>query len=172
MIKEGEKVCSSARICLVNGRKVLDGMKHHHMCYALIPRKDKEGSSEILLEVSSLLSEYGDAISNNVPEGLPPVRQISHQIDLIPGASFPNKASHRMTPTETKELNRQVQELLRKGLIQESLSPCAIPTVLAPKKDGEWRMCTDSQEINKIIIKYRFPLPRMDDLMDFLSGDQ
>ena len=87
------------------------------MCYALIPRKDKEGSSEIPLEVSNILSEFGDVISNNVPEGLPPVWQISHQIDLIPRASFPNKAAHRMTPAEIEELNRHVQELLRKGLI-------------------------------------------------------
>ena len=61
---------------------------------------------------------------------------------------MPNKAAHRMTPIETEELNRQVQELLRKGLIRESLSPCAVPIVLAPKKDGEWRMCTNSQAIN------------------------
>ena len=76
------------------------------MCYALIPIKYKEGSSEMPLEVSDLLSEFGDIISNNVPQGLPPIRQISHQIDLILGASFPNKAAHRMTPTETEELNR------------------------------------------------------------------
>ena len=159
MIKEGEKVCSSARIFFVDGRIFLDGMKHQHMCYALIPRKDKEGSSEIPLEVSDLLSEFGDIISNNVPEGLPPVRQISHQIDLVPRASLPNKATHKMTPIETEELNRQLQELLRKGLIGESLSPCTILVVLAPKKDGEWRMCTDSWAINKITIKYRFPFP-------------
>ena len=78
------------------------------MCYALIPRKDKEGSSEIPLEVSDLLSEFGDVISDNVLEGLPLVRQINHQIDLIPGASLPNKVSHRMNPPETKELNKQV----------------------------------------------------------------
>ena len=76
------------------------------MCYALIPRKDKEGSSEIPLEVSGLLSESGDVIYDNVPKGLPLVRKISHQIDLIPRACFPNKVVHRMTPTETKELNR------------------------------------------------------------------
>ena len=82
------------------------------MCYALIPRKDKEGSSEIPLEVSDLLSEFGDVIFDNVPEGLPLVRKISHQIDLIPRASFPNKATHRMTPTKIDKLKRQVQELL------------------------------------------------------------
>ena len=115
-------------------------MKHQHICYALIPRKDEEGSSEVPLDVLGLLSEYGDVISDNVPEGFPPIRKIIHQIDLVPGVNFPNKDAHRMTPTKIEELKKQVQELLRKGLIRESLSPCAVPAVLAPKKDGEWRI--------------------------------
>jgi hypothetical protein len=58
-----------------------------------------------------------------------------------------------------------------KGLVRESLSPCVVLTVLSLKKDGGWRMCTNLREINKITIRYIFPLPKMDDLMDFLSGE-
>jgi hypothetical protein len=91
-------------------------------------------------------------------------------MELIPRASFSNKAAHHMTTTESEELNRQVQKLLQKGLIRVSLSPCVVLIVVAPKKDGECWMCIDYRAINKITIKYRFPLLRMDDIMDFLSG--
>jgi hypothetical protein len=75
-----------------------------------------------------------------------------------------------LTPRENEKVKRQVQDLLDKGLVRERLSLCVVPTVLSLKKDEGWRMCTDSREINKITIRYRFPLPRMDDLMDCLSG--
>jgi hypothetical protein len=100
----------------------------------------------------------------------PPIRSISHHIDLIPGSSLPNKEAYRLTPRENEEFKNQVQELLDKGLVRESLIPCTVPTVLSPKKYGGWRMCTDSRAINKITNRYRFSLPRMDDLMDCLSG--
>ena len=86
--------------------------------------------------MQEMLENYCDIIVDDLPNELPPIRKISHHIDLIPGANLPNKKDYRMTPTENEEIIKQVQELLDKGLIGESLSPCAVPIVLSPKKDG------------------------------------
>ncbi|XP_071920620.1 uncharacterized protein [Coffea arabica] len=120
--------------------------------------------------ITNLLQEYQDVFLEDIPTGLPPLRGIEHQIDFIPGSSLPNKAPYRTNPEETKEQQRQVEELLSKGWIQESLSPCAVPVLLVPKKDGGWRMCTDCRAINAITVKYRHPIPRLDDMLDELHG--
>jgi hypothetical protein len=122
-------------------------------------------------EVQELLDNFAEIVVDDLPNSLPPIRSINHHIDLIPGARLPNKEAYRLTPRYNEEVKNQVQELLDKGLVRESLSPCAVTTVLTPKKEGGWRMCTKSRAINKITIRYRFPLPRMDDLMDYLSGE-
>jgi hypothetical protein len=121
------------------------------------------------MKVQELLDEFVDIVVDELPHSLSTIRSISHHIDLISGASFSNKETYRLTPQENEEVKEQVQELLDEGLIRECLSPCVVPIVLSPKKDGGWRMCTDSRAINKITIMYIFPLPRRDHLMDFLS---
>jgi hypothetical protein len=82
-------------------------------------------------EIQELLDNFSDIVVDELPNSLPPIRSISHHIDLIPGESLPNKAAYRLTPRENKEVNNQVQEFLDKGLVRESLSPCVVPIVLS-----------------------------------------
>ncbi|RVX02077.1 Transposon Ty3-G Gag-Pol polyprotein [Vitis vinifera] len=116
--------------------------------------------------------EYEDVFPNDVPNGLPPIRGIELQIDFVSGATIPNRPAYRSNPEKTKELQRQVKELLTKGHVRESLSPCAVPMLLVPTKDGTWRMCVDCRAINNITVKYRHPIPRLDDMLDELHGSR
>jgi hypothetical protein len=97
--------------------------------------------------ITNLLQEFKDVFLAEIPPLLPPLRGIEHQIDLIPGAMLPKCAAYRTNPEETNEIERQVQVLLDHGYVRESLSPCAIPVILVPKKKGTWRMCVDCRAI-------------------------
>jgi hypothetical protein len=166
----------SSTILLMSGKELLTELEKDEDPQFFVVRKPRVVLTSTRMddlpdEIQELLGEFADIIVDELPCSLPPMRSVSHHIDLIPGASLPNKAAYRLTPQENEEVKRQVQDLQDKGLVRESLSPCVVPTVLSPKKDGGWRMCTDSRAINKITIRYRIPLPRMDDLMDCLSGE-
>ena len=99
-----------------------------------------------------------------------PEREISFEIDLLPGTGPISKAPYRMVPAELKELQTQLQELLDKGFIRLSHSSWGAPVLFVKKKDGTFRMCIDYREHNKVTIKKKYPLPRIDDLFDQLKG--
>ncbi|XP_042377669.1 uncharacterized protein LOC121970764, partial [Zingiber officinale] len=108
--------------------------------------------------------DFEDVFPKEVPHGLPPIRGIEHQIDLIPGASLPNRPAYRSNPQETKEIQNQVEELLQKGWVRESLSPCAVPVILVPKKDGTWRFVISSKGVQvdegKVKANRDWPTPK------------
>lgn len=102
--------------------------------------------------------------------GLPPIRQVEFRIELIPGATPVAKSPYRLAPSEMQELSTQLQELQDKGFIRPSPSPWGEPILYFKKKDGSFRMCIDYRELNKLTVKNRYPLPRIDDLFDLLQG--
>ncbi|GJS09559.1 putative reverse transcriptase domain-containing protein [Tanacetum coccineum] len=91
-------------------------------------------------------------------------------IKALPGAAPVARAPYRLAPSEMKELSIQLQELLEKGFIRPSSSPWGAPVLFVKKKDGSFRMCIDYRELNKLTVKNRYPLPRIDDLFDQLQG--
>jgi hypothetical protein len=103
------------------------------------------------------------------PKGLPPKRGVQHEIQLQQDSPLPNIGMYRMSVMENAEIKKQIQELLDKGVIVPSSSPCGSPIVLVPKKDGTWHMCVDFRALNKITVKNRYPLPRIDDFLDQLK---
>ncbi|GKE36078.1 putative reverse transcriptase domain-containing protein, partial [Tanacetum coccineum] len=104
--------------------------------------------------------------------GLPPIQEIEFRIELIPGATPVAKSHYRLAPSELEELSGQLKELQDKGFIQPSLLPWGASVLFVKKKDGSFRMCIDYRELNKLTIKNRYPLPRIDDLFDQLQGLQ
>ncbi|KAL1914349.1 uncharacterized protein VTP21DRAFT_8988 [Calcarisporiella thermophila] len=121
-------------------------------------------------EIQGLLNEFKDVFPESLPAGLPPQRAVDHRIELIPGTEPPARAPYRMSQPELQELKRQIDELLEKEFIKPSTSPYGAPVIFAPKRDGTLRLCTDYRALNKATIKNRYPLPRIDDLLDQLHG--
>ena len=123
-------------------------------------------------KLQTLLKAYQDVVPEDAEAKppYPPPRAIDHEIETIPGISPPNKPVYRMSPAELEELQRQLTDLLDRGLIRPSTSPYASPIIFVKKKDGSFRLCVDYRALNNMTVKNRYPLPRIDDLLDRLHG--
>jgi len=126
-------------------------------------------STEEQISKIPVVDEYADIFPYEIPE-LPPNRDIDFSIDLIPGVVPVSAASYRMAPTKLAELKKQIEDLLEKRFIRPSASPWGAPMLLVKQKDGSSRLCVDYRQLNKLTIKNKYPLPRIDDLLDQLRG--
>jgi RNase H-like domain found in reverse transcriptase/Reverse transcriptase (RNA-dependent DNA polymerase)/Aspartyl protease len=120
--------------------------------------------------LQATLEEYKDVFPEDLPAGLPPERGVVHEINLQPGKEPPVGVTYRMSPLELQEVEKQLEDLLEKRLIRPSNSPYAAPILFVRKKDGGLRMCVDYRKLNDITIKDKYPLPRMEEMLDQLSG--
>ncbi|GJP47495.1 hypothetical protein CLOM_g6682 [Closterium sp. NIES-68] len=131
---------------------------------------DREKTSEPPGKIKKLLKEFQDILPDNLPNELPPYRTHQHEIVEEPGSKPTFRAPYRLSPMELTDMKKQTEYLLAKGIIQPSTSPYGAPVLFTPKPDGSLRMCIDYRALNKQIIKNKYPIPRIDDLLDQLRG--
>lgn len=132
------------------------------------PVKPEVDTTEVPAPIQTLLGEFQELFDE--PKGLPPQREFDHIIELIPGAQPVNVRPYRYNPAQKDEIEVQVNEMLRQGIIQHSQSPFSSPVLLVQKKDGEWRFCIDFRHVNAITVKNRYPIPVVEELLDELHG--
>ncbi|GJQ90284.1 putative reverse transcriptase domain-containing protein [Tanacetum coccineum] len=130
-------------------------------------KKTEDQSKEKRLEGVPIVREFPKVFLEDLP-GLPPARQVKFQIDLVPGDAPVARAPYRLAPAELQELSTQLQELSDRGFIRPSSSPWGALVLFVKKKDGSFRMCIDYRELNRLTVKNRYPLPRIDYLFDQL----
>ncbi|GJV42385.1 putative reverse transcriptase domain-containing protein [Tanacetum coccineum] len=160
-----------SRLTVISCSKVQEYMaKGCHVFLAQISatKEDDKPEGKQVKDVP-IVRDFPEVFPEDLP-GLPPIRPVEFQIDLIPGAAPVARAPYRLAPSEMKELSEQLQELSDKDFIRPSSSPWGAPVLFVKKKDGSFRMCIDYRELNKLTVKNRYPLPRIDDLFDQLQG--
>ena len=135
-----------------------------YLAYVVDTKKE-----ELRMEDIPVVCEFSDIFPEKL-SGVPPEPEIDFEINLVPGAEPISKAPYRMAPAELRELKVQLQELLDLKFIRPSVSPWGAPVLFVKKKDGSMRLCIDYRGLNKITVKNKYPLPRIDDLFDQLKG--
>ncbi|GJT53845.1 putative reverse transcriptase domain-containing protein [Tanacetum coccineum] len=159
LVIEGDRINSRLKIVsCIKARKYIE-----KGCELFLAQVTEQESKEKRLKDVLVIRDFPEVFPEELP-GLPPPRQVEFRIDLIPGAAPVARAPYHLAPSEMKELSKQLQELSEKGFIRPSSSPWGAPVLFVKKKDGSFRMCIDYRELNKLTIKNRYPLPRIDDL--------
>ncbi|GKD60707.1 putative reverse transcriptase domain-containing protein [Tanacetum coccineum] len=138
-------------------------------CHLFLAHVTEKKLKEKRLEDVPVIRDFPEVFPDDSP-GLPPPRQVEFQIDLVPGTAPIARAPYRLAPSEMRELSEKLRELLEKGFIRPSSSPWGAPMLFMKKKDLSFRMCIDYHELNKLTVKNRYPLPRIDDFFDQLQG--
>ena len=123
-------------------------------------------------ELDALLHDYDDRFMSALPEGLPPERNIGHTLPLEAGCKPPFTHAYRLSPRELAEAESQTADLTALGHVEPSTSPYSSPISFIQKTDGTLRMCVDYCALNKLTVKDKYPIPRIDDLLDQLQGSK
>ncbi|KAK2452021.1 putative mitochondrial protein [Trifolium repens] len=152
---------------LMSGKDVKESLKENGELFAMFASLKLEGGVEI--KELPVVQEFFDVFPEDVSD-VPPEREVEFAIDLVPGTSPISMAPYRMSASELGELKKQLEELLKKKFIRPSVSPWGAPVLLVKKKEGSMRLCVDYRQLNKVTVKNKYPLPRIDDLMDQLVG--
>nr|GEV19787.1 hypothetical protein [Tanacetum cinerariifolium] len=162
---------SEARLNTISFTKTQKYMlKGHYVFLEHVTTKEtKDKSEEKRLGDVPIVRDFSKVFLEDFL-GLSPTRQVEFYINLIPGVAPVARASYQLAPSEMKELAEQLQELSDKGFIRPSSSPWGAPLLFIKKKDGSFWMCIDYRELNKLIVKNCYPLPRIDELFDQLQG--
>jgi hypothetical protein len=164
-------ISTPAQLCsLQQIRKIIRRNQAQCVILASVHAKhDNHNSEPPSPETQPLLTEFHDVFPPQLPNHLPPRRAIDHRIELTQTSPPTLRSVYRMSPAEMDEMKRQLDELSAAGFIQPSKSPFGAPVLFVKKKDGTMRMCVDYRDLNRITVKHRYPLPRVDELFDRLK---
>jgi len=153
---------------LISTREAVKALQEGATCFMVIAKPEKKSAIEMIQSIP-IVNKYADVFLDEVPR-LSPSRDVDFTIDLVLGAGSVSMTPYRMTPIELVELKKQIEDLLEKKFIRPSASPWGAPMLLVKKKDGSLRLCIDYRQLNKLTIKNKYPLPRIDNLLDQLKG--
>ncbi|RVW98761.1 Transposon Tf2-2 polyprotein [Vitis vinifera] len=165
-------------VCFIGEKCVSLPFSQSDPCYQYVLRKrsinflaclrGKEKAQKDITEIP-VVRKFQDVFPDELP-GLPPHREFDFSIEVYLGTDPISVSPYRMAPLELKELKTQLHELLGKGFICPSTSPWGAPVLFVKKKDGTLRLCIDYRKLNRVTVKNKYPIPRIDDLFDQLKG--